>query len=82
MSGKKRWFSLPNVPTLVESGYPGFVTDTFAGMFAPTGTPKEIVDRLAKAAQEALKNPDVIDAGARAPASRSSAAARTRWRPA
>ena len=49
VSGEKRWPSLPDVPTLVESGYPGFVTDTFAGLFAPAGTPKDIVDKLAKA---------------------------------
>ena len=61
VSGEKRWPSLPDVPTLVESGYPGFVTDTFAGMFAPAGTPKEIVDRLAKASHEVLTKPDVID---------------------
>ncbi len=60
VSGKDRWFSLPNVPTLVESGFPGFITDTFVGMFAPTGTPKEIVERLAVETQAALKNPDVI----------------------
>lgn len=60
VSGKDRWFSLPNVPTLVESGFPGFVTDTFVGMFAPTGTPKEIVDRLATETQAALKDQDVI----------------------
>jgi tripartite-type tricarboxylate transporter receptor subunit TctC len=61
VSGKDRWFSLPNVPTLVESGFPGFVTDTFVGMFAPTGTPKEIVSRLATETQAALKDPDVIN---------------------
>jgi len=66
VSGEKRWPSLPNVPTLVESGYPGFVTDTFAGMFAPAGTPKEIVERLAKASQEVLTKPDVIDKARRA----------------
>jgi tripartite-type tricarboxylate transporter receptor subunit TctC len=60
VSGKDRWFSLPKVPTLVESGFPGFVTDTFVGLFAPIGTPKEIVARLATEAQTALKNPDVI----------------------
>jgi tripartite-type tricarboxylate transporter receptor subunit TctC len=60
VSGKDRWFSLPNVPTLVESGFPGFITDTFVGMFAPTGTPKEVVDRLATETQAALKDQDVI----------------------
>jgi tripartite-type tricarboxylate transporter receptor subunit TctC len=66
VSGEKRWPSLPDVPTLVESGYPGFVTDTFAGMFAPAGTPKEIVDRLAKASHEVLAKPDVIEKARRA----------------
>jgi tripartite-type tricarboxylate transporter receptor subunit TctC len=60
VSGKDRWFSLPNVPTLVESGFPGFITDTFVGMFAPAGTPKEVVDRLATETQVALKDQDVI----------------------
>ena len=66
VSGEKRWPSLPDVPTLIESGYPGFVTDTFAGLFAPAGTPKEIVDKLAKATQEAMAKPDVIDKARRA----------------
>jgi len=60
VSGEKRWPSLPDVPTLIESGYPGFVTDTFAGMFAPAGTPKDIIDRLANASREVLAKPEVI----------------------
>lgn len=60
VSGKERWFSLPKVPTLVESGFPGFVTDTFVGLFAPIGTPKQITARLAAEAQAALKNPAVV----------------------
>jgi tripartite-type tricarboxylate transporter receptor subunit TctC len=59
VSGEKRWPSLPDVPTLVESGYPGFVTDTFAGLFAPAGTPPEIVDKLAKTVQAVLAKPEV-----------------------
>lgn len=66
VSGEKRWPSLPDVPTLIESGYPGFVTDTFAGLFAPAGTPKDIVDKLAKATQEAMASPDVIAKAQRA----------------
>jgi tripartite-type tricarboxylate transporter receptor subunit TctC len=60
VSGEQRWFSLPKVPTLVESGFPGFVTDTFVGFFAPAGTPGEIIARLARATNEALKNPEVV----------------------
>ncbi len=61
VSGAKRWPSLPDVPTLVESGYPGFVTDTFAGLFAPAGTPKEVVDKLAKTVSEVLAKPEVVE---------------------
>jgi tripartite-type tricarboxylate transporter receptor subunit TctC len=60
VSGKDRWFSLPQVPTLVEAGFPGFITDTFVGLFAPIATPKDVVARLAAEAQTALKNPAVI----------------------
>jgi tripartite-type tricarboxylate transporter receptor subunit TctC len=60
VSGEKRWPSLPEVPTLVESGYEGFVTDTFAGMFAPAGTPQPVVDRLAKAVKDTMANPELI----------------------
>ena len=61
VSGKARYFALPNVPTLVESGFPGFVTDTFVGFFAPAGTPQPIIDRLASATHEVLTRPDVIE---------------------
>ncbi|MCC6888152.1 MAG: tripartite tricarboxylate transporter substrate binding protein [Hyphomicrobiales bacterium] len=60
VSGKTRWFSLPKVPNLVESGFPGFVTDTFVGMFAPIATPKDIVERLAAETLAALKHPEVV----------------------
>jgi tripartite-type tricarboxylate transporter receptor subunit TctC len=60
VSGKSRYFALPNVPTLIESGFPGFVTDTFVGFFAPARTPKAILDRLADASQAVLKHPDTV----------------------
>jgi tripartite-type tricarboxylate transporter receptor subunit TctC len=59
VSGKARYFALPDVPTLVESGFSGFVTDTFVGFFAPAGTPPAIVDRLATATRTVLTNPEV-----------------------
>jgi tripartite-type tricarboxylate transporter receptor subunit TctC len=66
VSGERRWPSLPDVPTLIECGYPGFVTDTFAGLFAPAGTPKPIVDKLAAAAREVMLKPDVVERARRA----------------
>ncbi len=59
VTGKERWFSLPDVPTMIESGLPNFVSDTFQALFAPAGTPPDIVARLAKESLEALKQPKV-----------------------
>jgi len=42
----KRSPLLPDVPTLAESGYPGFDIPFWAGLFAPAGTPKEVVEKL------------------------------------
>ena len=39
---------------------PGVVTGTWLGLFAPAGTPQPIIDKLNKAAVDALKRPDVI----------------------
>jgi tripartite-type tricarboxylate transporter receptor subunit TctC len=61
VTGAKRWFSLPDVPTMVESGYPGFVSDTFNALFAPAGTPAPIVSVLVKASQASLQTPEALD---------------------
>jgi hypothetical protein len=47
LTGTERWHDLPDVPTMLELGYPGFVSETFQGFLAPAGTPPEIVARLA-----------------------------------
>jgi len=52
--------SLPGVPTLSESGVPGYEMSPWIGMFAPAGTPKTIVDRLNAETNKALAIPDVI----------------------
>ena len=54
VTGPERWSDLPNVPTMIESGYPGFVSVTFSALFAPAGTPKDIVELLAKESKAAL----------------------------
>ena len=46
VAGKKRLALLPNVPTSAEAGVAGYEMATWFGLFAPSGTPKEIVDRL------------------------------------
>jgi tripartite-type tricarboxylate transporter receptor subunit TctC len=62
VTGAERWFSLPDVPTMIESGFPGFVSDTFNALFAPAGTPREIVERMVKEARAAMQRPEVRDA--------------------
>ncbi|MGI4951142.1 MAG: Bug family tripartite tricarboxylate transporter substrate binding protein, partial [Janthinobacterium lividum] len=59
VTGEKRWFDLPEVPTMVELGYPGFVADTFQAFLAPAKTPPGIVAALAKASVEILQDPKI-----------------------
>jgi tripartite-type tricarboxylate transporter receptor subunit TctC len=66
VTGAERWFSLPDVPTMIESGFPGFVSDTFNALFAPAGTPPEIIAQLSKASQTALKTPEAREQALRA----------------
>jgi tripartite-type tricarboxylate transporter receptor subunit TctC len=58
-TGEKRWFELPDVPTLSDAGVPHASSETFQALLAPAGTPSEIVDRLTKAVQSILSRPDV-----------------------
>ncbi|MDO8772523.1 MAG: tripartite tricarboxylate transporter substrate binding protein [Burkholderiaceae bacterium] len=52
---------LPQVPTAIEAGYPNLVAVNVYGLFAPSGTPKEIVAKLNAAAAEVMRTPDVRD---------------------
>jgi tripartite-type tricarboxylate transporter receptor subunit TctC len=56
---KTRVPSLPDVPTLHEAGLPNFEVAVWHGLYAPKGTPKPVVDTLANALQQALKDPNV-----------------------
>jgi tripartite-type tricarboxylate transporter receptor subunit TctC len=58
VTSEQRWFSLPNIPTMIEAGYPGFISDTFNALFAPAGTPPEIVALLVREARAAFQRPD------------------------
>ena len=58
-TGAKRVAALPNVPTMIESGYPGFEVNLWLGLFAPSGTPKQIVAALNAEVRKALANPVV-----------------------
>ncbi|MBS0294094.1 MAG: tripartite tricarboxylate transporter substrate binding protein [Proteobacteria bacterium] len=59
VSSKQRLKVLPNVPTLNEAGIKGFESYNWLGMIAPASTPAPIVERLNKAVNEALKDPEV-----------------------
>ena len=61
VTGGQRWYDMPDVPTMLELGYAGFVSDTFHCMLAPAATPAEIVDRLAAVSLDALKQPAFHD---------------------
>ena len=51
----------PDVPTMAETGLPGYDLGLWFGLLAPAGTPKPIIDKLAHVANEALKSNDVIE---------------------
>ena len=52
---------LPQVPTVAESGYPGFEAIGWAALLAPRGTPQAVLEILNKAATEALATPALRD---------------------
>jgi tripartite-type tricarboxylate transporter receptor subunit TctC len=56
----QRTAMLPEVPTMIEAGMPGFVVTQWHGIVAPAGTPRPIVDRLYQAISKSLQHPDVI----------------------
>jgi len=58
-TGSARAAFAPDLPTMAESGVPGFSTGVWMGLLAPAGTQREVLDKLARAANEALKSDDV-----------------------
>nr|WP_245454282.1 tripartite tricarboxylate transporter substrate binding protein [Aquabacter cavernae] len=56
---KDRSPAAPDMPTVNESGLPGYETYSWNAIFAPAGTPTAIVDKLAKACMEAMADPEV-----------------------
>ncbi|MEY2683770.1 MAG: hypothetical protein RJA09_914, partial [Pseudomonadota bacterium] len=55
----QRWQGLPEVPTVAEQGVAGYDVESWAGLMAPTGTPRPIIDRLNAELQKALLVPAV-----------------------
>lgn len=59
VTSRERHPLLPNVPTVAESGYPGFEALSWQGMFAPPGTPAAIVEKINKDVNAALTSADI-----------------------
>ncbi|MCE2782621.1 tripartite tricarboxylate transporter substrate binding protein [Limnohabitans sp.] len=58
-TGPQRWQGLPDVPTVSEQGVAGYDVQSWAGLMAPAGTPKPVIDRLNAELQKALVVPAV-----------------------
>jgi tripartite-type tricarboxylate transporter receptor subunit TctC len=55
-TGEKRISTLPDTPTMIEAGFPGFVANAWWGVFAPAGTPKPVVDRMVSELQATFRD--------------------------
>lgn len=59
VSSAKRVAALPDVPTIAEQGYPGFDVVAWFGLWAPTGTPEDVVRRVNAEVRAILESPDI-----------------------
>ena len=57
VTAKDRLASAPDIPTVDETGLPGFYTSNWLGLFAPRATPKEVIIKLSSAVTDALADP-------------------------
>ena len=60
VSSVQRAASLPDTPTVQESGVPDFDVNNWYGLFAPAGTPRMVIDRIHREVGEILKTPDML----------------------
>lgn len=61
VTGASRFFALPDVPTVAESGFPGFVIGSWQGVVGPAGMPDDIVKRLNKEIAAIVAEPAVVE---------------------
>jgi tripartite-type tricarboxylate transporter receptor subunit TctC len=59
ISTTKRVEALPQVPTMIEAGYPEMVSSSWQGIFVPVGTPRPIVDKLHAAMLATMDSPEI-----------------------
>ena len=65
VTGKERSPALPNVPTFAEAGFPEYRMSYWFGLFAPAGTPRDVVVRLEREVARAMTSPALREAFAR-----------------
>ncbi|AOY94647.1 MFS transporter [Cupriavidus sp. USMAA2-4] len=59
VASAKRLAAAPDVPTMEEAGFPGFVMSSWTGLLAPAGTPQAVVDRMSRTIAEVVRQPEV-----------------------
>ena len=59
VTSKNRVAELPDVPTMIQSGFPNFEVTAWFGLFVPAGTPKPVIDKLYLAVKKALETPEI-----------------------
>jgi tripartite-type tricarboxylate transporter receptor subunit TctC len=59
VSSERRSAQAPDIPTIAESGFPGFRVTSWSGLMAPKGTPESVVDRIAAQVSRATKDPQI-----------------------
>ena len=59
-TGKARSAVLPNAPTAIEAGVPGYEATIWLGLMAPAGTPKPVIDKINAAVNDIVKRPDIM----------------------
>lgn len=61
VTGSQRAAALPDLPTIAESGLPGYEMDNWLGIFAPAGTPRAVVEKLSSEAIRIVRLPEVSE---------------------
>jgi len=61
IAAKERHPLMPTVPTTAEAGYPNFELEAWVALFAPAGTPADVIEKLTAAVRESLQSPAVVE---------------------
>jgi tripartite-type tricarboxylate transporter receptor subunit TctC len=61
VTGASRFFALPNVPTMIEAGFPGYVVTGYHGIIAPAGLPGATTEKINRAITAVLSEPNIVE---------------------